>query len=825
MMKKLMLKRTGTTVILLIFLFTSILSLTGTELKAYAASDFVLTHGCTRTLEEGDSFTLAPLEMKNLTDQTITNIQLDFSKADIAVLASGGTIYDVDDSLIIAPNDVEDLNKIPDDDKIHMKFIGDGSSGIMTVTVIYSLDGGDTFEEKDAKLVLNVERSSASDPTPPDPSELKPNIMATVAPNASLNAGKPGYVSVTLKNISTTSSARDILFTPLYGSESPFISVKPTTEMPIKRLDKNESTELKLLIDTDKFSNEGLQPLSFELTYKNARNYEITTKYTVYINVVNFQTNCKLRLELPSGSGVAANAGSAFDLPLVLKNDGNLTAKDVRIIIKGLSQETFTLVSGTGRYDFDRLYGNETRNLSYSLRASSSLRGGSHPITFSLVYYDEKGSEIREEQEIWIPVAGSGGGTVLEVLEVRSSMATVKPGETFNVVVKLKNSGAYDSGQIKISADGTASLLPVSQNLHIIQSLKKGEIKNINFNFQPKPDAPRGGVPITISVEPVDNADGLEISQAISVFVDSDSTGDSEGKNVPKVIIKSYSSEPTLVNAGETFQLHMEFLNTHASKTVRNIKGSFSVTESSNETGNVFTPVGSSNTFYIDKISPQGTSSWDVTLYTIPDAKSKTYTVDVAFEYEDDLGTQYTATEMIGIPVYQPSRFEVSEFYLPPEVFMGEPLYISFEMYNLGKTEIYNVKMRIEGDFEAQPKSNYFGNFESGRVEYFELNLIPMTIGECNGRVILQYENASGEVHEVVKDISMNVMEMMMPPDDGFPVDGPGKPGMPGMEDPSQQSFFKSVWFYVILGIVAVGIVVAIILVVRKRKKDKEFEF
>ena len=61
-----------------------------------------------------------------------------------------------------------------------------------------------------------------------------------------------------------------------------------------------------------------------------------------------------------------------------------------------------------------------------------------------------------------------------------------------------------------------------------------------------------------------------------------------------------------------------------------------------------------------------------------------------------------------------------------------------------------------------------------------------------------------------------------MPPDDGFPVDGPG---MPGMEEPEQKSFFKSIWLYIILGVVVAGAVVTIILVRRKRKKDKEFEF
>lgn len=672
---------------------------------------------------------------------------------------------------------------------------------------------------------LKFEVNAETNPPVTDSNQYNPNIVASTKDDIQLVAGKTSNIVITLKNISTNASARNILLSPVYSKDSPFVTVKPVTEMPIKYLGSfNATTELELAVEVDKFAANGIYPLNFVLSYSNATNESVaSTTHTVYIKVANFQTNCKLILQ-PVGS-ISATAGGNFDLPLTVKNDGNYSANDVRINITGLSQETFTLVSGTGRFDYYKLLGNETRNLTYSLRASSSLKGGSYPVRFSLEYTDEKGEVINEEQEIWIPIAGSGSaGTILEVTDIKSTKTTVKPGETFDVVVNVKNSGTFDSGQIKVSADGTATLLPVSQNLHIIQSLKKGESKNITFSFQPQPQATRGGVPITIRVEPVDGTDGIAISQAISVFVESDTTDGSEpGKNIPKIIIKSYSSDPTLVSAGENFNLKMEFLNTHTTRVVRNIKGSFSVTESSSETGNVFTPVGSSNTFYIDKINPQGTSDWDVTLYTIPDAKSKTYTISISFEYEDDLGTQHTATELIGIPVYQPSRFEVSEISLPGETFMGQPVYVGFEMYNLGKTDIYNVKLSIDGDFDAQPKSNYFGNFESGRVEYFELNLIPTMVGQANGRIVFQYENASGEVQEVVKEISMNVMEMYMPPEGDFPVDG--FPMEPGMEE-SGKGFFSSIWFYIILGVVVVaGVTVTIILVKRKRKKDKEFEF
>ncbi|HHW21485.1 MAG TPA: hypothetical protein GXX26_01200 [Clostridiaceae bacterium] len=661
----------------------------------------------------------------------------------------------------------------------------------------------------------------------------QPDIDVMLKEYVELKAGETGNLVLTFKNNSTTTSARSLYFIPDYQNDKDriFTEIKPVTEMPVKYLTSYDGkADIEISVTVDKFAQEGFHTLPFKLKYSYSvpePPYSVETIVEMSVDVMIKNDKRRAKLVLESDASALATAGGIFELPVTLKNDGDFVAKDIKISLKGLSQDTFSVVSGSGKYNFDSLKGKETKTLKYSLRASSSFKTGSYPLHFSLEYTDERGNAFSEEQELWIPVSGSGGtGTVFEVLEITPSKTTVKPEDVFDVTVKVKNSGAYDSGQVKITAEGTSALLPVSQNLHIVQSIRKGETKVITFKFQPHPEAQRGGVPITIKVEPVDGNDGTAISQAISVFVDAETSGvDDPKKNIPKLIIKSYSSDPTLVNAGENFTLTMQFLNTHSTREVRNIKGSFSVTEGSNETGNVFTPVGSSNTFYIDKISPQNTAEWNVTLYTIPDAKSKTYTVTISFEYEDDLGTSHTASEIIGIPVYQPSRFEVSEISLPSDTFMGQPIYTMFEMYNLGKTEIYNVKLRVEGDFDAQPKSNYFGNFESGRVEYFELNLIPMTVGQASGRIIFQYEDASGEVHEVVKEISMNVMEMMMQ-DDGFPVDGPiGKPGIPGMEEHPAKSFFQSVWFYVIIGVVVVAIVVVIILIARKRKKNKEFDF
>ncbi len=72
-------------------------------------------------------------------------------------------------------------------------------------------------------------------------------------------------------------------------------------------------------------------------------------------------------------------------------------------------------------------------------------------------------------------------------------------------------------------------------------------------------------------------------------------------------------------------------------------------TSSENEkSGNVFTPVDSSNTFYYDSIAPKGTVSKTMTLYTVPSAQPKTYTLTVNFEYEDESGNEYTCNRAFG---------------------------------------------------------------------------------------------------------------------------------------------------------------------------------
>lgn len=664
-----------------------------------------------------------------------------------------------------------------------------------------------------------------TDPGSPPTYFYMPNIVASVDEKAFVTAGQYSNITIKLENTNPSYYAKSVLLTPIIESGSPFTHVKTLTEMPLSEIWVKSTQEVALSINTDKFTKPGIYPFKFKLDYTNVWGDAYSGEYMVYINVVNNHLNTRLVLQTSSADNIGAIAGKSFKVPVYVTNTGDFYADNVLVVVQGLSQDTFTLNSGSSRITFDRVNGGSYQKFDLNLTAAQGLKTASYPLSFKVEYTTESGDKISEDQEIWIPVTGSGDAVnSLEIVEVRTSKATVTSSDIFDVSVTIKNTGTANAEQIKVSADGTSALLPVTQNLFIVSKLAPNETKTLTYQFQPSPSAQRGSVPIVVKVESLDGSgNNAMISQAVSVFVEADASGSDPNKNVPKIIVGSYSYEPQLVKAGERFTLNLSFRNTHSTKTIKNIKGSFNVEEKSNETGNVFTPVDSSNTFFIDEIKPRDNYEWTLNLYTIPDALSKTYTVIISFDYEDEQGNPYTAQEIIGIPVYQPSRFEISEIYMPTEVYMGDQVYVNFSLYNMGKTDLYNVKMSVQGDFAADPMSTYFGNFTPGYQEFCEINLIPMNLGIGKGKIVVEYETTSGEIMTSEKEFSLNVIEMPIM-DPGFPVGGPGFPMEPGMEDEGGGSFFGSVWFFIIIGVVVIGVVVTII-IIKKRKKNKEFEF
>lgn len=308
-------------------------------------------------------------------------------------------------------------------------------------------------------------------------------------------------------------------------------------------------------------------------------------------------------------------------------------------------------------------------------------------------------------------------------------------------------------------------------------------------------------------------------------FGGSGGSGSDKIKNKPKLIIDKYGFEPSKPLAGEEFTMNLSFYNTNADKSVRNIKifltsqdtaVSANPTDTRSPSSSVFTPVDSSNTFFISYIEPGGTVQKSINLSTSPTLAAKNYSVIANFEYEDKDGNEYTAQELIGVPIVQETKLQTSDITLPPEAFMGMPLDGGIEFYNTGKDTLNNLMVKLEGDFHTDTKPYYVGNFQSGTSDSFQFDLVPNKPGETKGKVIFTYEDSTGKEQTFEKEFALGVSEQpQMSPEEmeaNMQMEG-------GMEQPK-----KGLLTPLNIGIGAAALAGIGAFVYKKRKNKKEQE-
>lgn len=254
--------------------------------------------------------------------------------------------------------------------------------------------------------------------------------------------------------------------------------------------------------------------------------------------------------------------------------------------------------------------------------------------------------------------------------------------------------------------------------------------------------------------------------------------------NKPKLIISNYKLTPEMPKAGEEFTMNLTFYNTNSVKSVRNIKISLNgseigqTAEGKSASGSVFSPVNSSNTFYIKKIMPGKTNEKEIKLKTVPNAVAQNYTMNISFEYEDIEGNEFTATEVIGIPVVQTSEVLLGEAKVGGEMGsenlqVGAPVPIDLDFYNTGKDTLTNFMVTIEGQgFRIEESPRYFvGNFAPGSSDHYSASITAEEAGKIQGNIVITYEDSAGESHRKEMPIQATLTDTVASVPDGFEID------------------------------------------------------
>ncbi|WP_054742598.1 COG1361 S-layer family protein [Cellulosilyticum ruminicola] len=612
-------------------------------------------------------------------------------------------------------------------------------------------------------------------------------------------------VKVTNKTASTISKAKATL---ALGSSVKGLKIKES-ETTISNIKAKETRKLTFTIDVDEDTKGGVYPATLSIL---GSSYEV--KIQVDTNIVPSS------LEISSKGNTIFTPGVAKKAGFTLTNVGDRDAKNVRVEV--VNSENVSIVNGGNVKHIGTLAKKSSKDIELSLKVASSVKSSTVPVQLKLTYLSSTGEEKEDSQYIYLDTSVTAASSEVIISNVVSPTKTFGVDQNFNV--KFNVSSKSGAEKLKITVTGDEGIVPKSQNLFFLNKLGRGETKQYTVTFAATAAAVSSAHAIKIEIEYGEGETPVVVNQYGSVNITnpkkdkednkSEEGDDKDKKGKPKVIVGEYSVNPVVVKAGENFELEIGFLNTSKKEAVHNLKANLKIVEQGeNNTGTVFAPVKASNTFYIADLNPGETQTKKITMYTIPSAAPKTYEVSLEMAYEDKDGTEVTATENIGIPVEQATKIEIGDINVDLGQ-VGMEAALSASIYNTGKTNVTNVIVHIEGEgFSVQDNKVFIGALESQAQETYAPTLIPEQEGILTGKLIIDYEDTTGEAKQIIEEFNFEV-EAAMPIADEMPSDD---------EMPMEEVSHGPKWQYIVgIGGGVIVLIVVGIVVMKKRKKKKE---
>ena len=343
--------------------------------------------------------------------------------------------------------------------------------------------------------------------------------------------------------------------------------------------------------------------------------------------------------------------------------------------------------------------------------------------------------------------------------------------------------------------------------------------RELTWTLRTRKDAPSGYMPISFNVTFENDDKSLSNVTLTSYVKVVGTTGISaDGKSsTPRVIVTGFSTNPETVHAGDTFTLTLHMQNTSKATAVKNMVFDIQAASESTDTTYVaasFLPTAGSSTVFVDKIAAGANKDISIELEARSDLAQKPYVINVKMNYEDESVNAYENTASVSIPVRQEARIDTSSVEVTPQsIEVGGEANVSFSLYNIGKTKLYNASVKFQAD-SVTGGDTYLGNIDPGATGSVDAYLSGAAATTDDGKVkiLITFEDESGEKTTIEKEMELYVTEMM-DYDDGMTDDGM-------MDDGSQSQGGFKIW-YVLIPLVLVLAAAVAVIVIRKKKAKK----
>lgn len=761
------------------------------------------------SISKGDSFDLE-LELKNNTDATINDIYLKVDSGSAFSLDGRGSKEKVATS--IAANATKKV-------KVKLEYDGSGSEKFS-----FELLYGDKSTSDYIKLPIKEEKKE-TDEDEDDEDDKAELVMGESPDKDTVEPGDSAKISITLENTGDL-DAKDIKVTPVVSEGDIEID---DYEEEIDKIRDGKDEEVSFKFDVDKKAKNGTYKIGFQVRYedKNDKKYTDNDTFYGYIKVEGSDEKPEILPDNISIQGNTLKAGQPSLVFIDFQNVTEKTAEDVRIRLKGYTPDGIRLHKDAPLKELGDIGSGQKGSTGYVLMADEAMKSGTYELTAQIEYKDDRGEKYSVEEPVFITVEEQDYSQIgLKFTNVVYPKGTMGTNKNFSISFDVVNQGVMTAEDVDVKIkDSNGKMIYRSNPEFNFKEIPAGTKKSVKFDMMVPKNMDSNFYPLYAEITYDKGGETSKpISQPVGFYVDGE--GSSEN-SIPKIIIKDYDlGGDNKILAGTETEVTLIFENT-SSERVKNVKVSLEAEEG------VFTFVDMASSFYIDSIAAKGTASKTLTMKTKNDASVKSYKLTTKLQYENSKGVSYDendkpfeSEEFINIPVRQKFRLETGEIELPRDAMVGSSGDIYLDFYNMGKSKMFNLMVKVEGNFTVSGSNTYVGDFEPGKEESFEAGITPDAEGTVEGKVIFEFEDAEGVIN--TKEVPFSY-EAMPVPDMGEMGEGEfgegdmgefgeGE-GFPGMEE--EQGSNNTLW--IVLGVVAVVGVVGFV-IYKKKKKAKALE-
>jgi len=339
----------------------------------------------------------------------------------------------------------------------------------------------------------------------------------------------------------------------------------------------------------------------------------------------------------------------------------------------------------------------------------------------------------------------------------------------------------------------------------------------VRFDISLNSNRINGVYPITMDIK-AQGKDGATVQQAFTSYItitDGKAPVSTEAPVVekptsqPKIIVSSYTVNPPPVVAGKEFTATVTLKNTSVTKAIQNM----TVTVACDSPK--FALENSSDTIFVSKVGVGKTTDVNLKYKTDLDTPAQGFNITLTMSYDNAEATALTSVGVIKINVTQPLKVELTAPQIAANVNAGDTIPLSFQVMNMGRSKIYNVRCELNAPGFIPSNKAFIGNMEAGVGSKADMDVFIGTknmtegykgkdkYGLTNGKITLIYEDETGKEYKQDTDFISTIKEPVV------------AEAAPSIEVKKAGQW----WISIVIGVILIAGLSAV-LIIRKKKEN-----